>query len=59
MAFLAAFSLAIILSKVPECLSIPAPGDQALRSVCVTPYIDRREYLPWFLLFFGKDMTEG
>jgi hypothetical protein len=52
MAFLAACSLAIILSHVPECLSIPTPGAQALRSACVTQFIDRREYLPWFLLFF-------
>jgi hypothetical protein len=52
MAVLAAFSFAIILSHVPECLRVPAPGDQALISACVTPYIDIREYLPWFLLFF-------
>jgi len=59
MAFLAAFSFALMLSHVPECLSGPAPGDQALRSACVPPYIAIREYLPWFLLFFCKDMTEG
>jgi len=51
MAFLAACSFAIMLSKVPECLSGPAPGNHALISACVTQYIDIREYLPWFLLF--------
>src|SRR5215470_3101320 len=36
MAFLAACSFALLLSKVPECLRVSAPGDQALRSACVT-----------------------
>ena len=59
MAFLAAFSFAIILSNVPEGLSGPALGYHALVSACVTPYIAIRKYLPWFLLFFCKDTTEG
>jgi hypothetical protein len=59
MVFLAACSFALMLSHVPECLRVPAPGDQALISACVSPYIAIREYLPWFLLFFCKDMTEG
>ena len=52
MVFLAAFSFAIIMSNVPECLSVRAPGDYPLLSACVTQYIDIREYLLWFLLFF-------
>jgi hypothetical protein len=59
MAVLAACSFALVLSHVPECLRVPVLDDQALISACVPPDIAIQEYLPWFLLFFCKDMTEG